>query len=138
MLVQCSIENPIHTLETTNNTFYDNTYSNAIVEFNRMLNVSISIKNSNSYLGGILWFLKEVHKDSTIGLKGSKDFVDILRMLRILNDSNPISISDEIYSIKGINISELFYIIENNQDNNMKNLRTFIRKKKLKEIMENV
>jgi len=89
-------------------------------------------------LGGILCFLKEIHKNTSIGLKGTKDFIDILRMLRILNDSNPISISDEIYSIKGINISELFYIIENNQDNNMKNLRTFIRKKKLKEIMENV
>ena len=55
-------------------------------------------------------------------------------MLKIIYDSNTILISDEIYSIKGMSILELSYIIENNSDNTITKIRSYIRKKKLLEL----
>jgi len=164
MLIKCSLNDSHVSVDTNNNTFKtyidsnsqtifndmlnittDADYNRLINEpdtntqsiFNDMLNITISRIHINNSFGGLLPFVKEIHNSTSYGLKISKDFTDILRMLRIIEGTNPISISNEIYSIKGISLTDLFYLIENNQDNITSGLRKFIRKKKMEKIMTN-
>jgi len=122
-------------LNTDYNIFYNNNDSIKILDFNKMLDITISMKINNINLGGLLWFVKEIRMYEICQLKECKDFTDMLRMIGIIIGTNTISISDEIYSIKGLTLLELTHIIDNNPDNSFQKLRTYIRKKKLEKIM---
>jgi len=137
MLINCSLNGSYSNVDTDNNSFKNSTDSNTQLIFNEMCGVVIYHKNNNIFIGGLLSFVKEIHNCTNYNLKTSKDFTDILRMLKIIDDASPISINNEIYAINGMNLSDLFYIIENNQDNITSGLRKFIRKKKMEKIMTN-
>ena len=141
MLIYCSVNNPNSILNTDNNPYLNSVDCNDKFEFNHMLDIAISIKNENNIelMQGILNFIREVHDKTTYGLKKNKDFIDILRMLGIFIDTHPIFITNDLYSIKCLTFSDIRYIIYNNPNliSNNINLRTYIRKKKLEEIMKN-